>query len=165
MKQFWQMMLSFTIQELVPITILGLLPSTLLWCYCPAPGRIVFVVETGAVLLNAFSFVVIGRFLRRQWTEASPYVYKSGFSLLAKRSYSGIEETDSTAFSKLLDAVRHREAMAPLRPWLLTNDITWYVLLAAYMFMLIPMVIVVLVMKAISRLMNRTLKMHGAHGR
>ena len=165
MKQFWQMMLSFIIQELLPVAIMGLLPSALLWCYCPAPGRIAFVVETFAVLLHAVSFVVIGRFLRRQWTEASPYVYKSGFSLLAKRSYSGIEETDSTAFFELLEAVRHREVMAPLRPWLLINDNTKCFLLLTWLASCVPVAIVVLVMKAFSHLMHRTSKMHGAHGR
>jgi len=164
MKQFWQMTASFTIQELLPVTLLGFLPSTLYWCYSPAPGKTAFVVEMGAALLHAVSYVIIGRFLRRQWMEASPYVYKSGFSLLAKRSYFGIEETDHAAFSHLLKAVRRREAMTPLRSWLLINDTTWYVLLVAWLTLVVPMVIMVLVMKFFSHLIRRTFKMHGVHG-
>ncbi len=66
MKQFWQMTASFTVQELLPVTILGFLPSTLYWCYSPAPGKIAFAVEMGAALLHAVSYVIIGRFLRWQ---------------------------------------------------------------------------------------------------
>lgn len=164
MKQFWQMMLSFAIKELLPVTILGLLQSTLYWCYSPAPGKIAFVVETGVASLHAVSYVIIRRSLRRQWTEASPYVYKSGFSLLASRSYLGIEETDHAAFSQLLEAVRRREAMMPLRPWLLINDTAWCVLLITWFVLVAPVVIIVLVMKAFSQSTGRVVRAHRAHG-
>ena len=85
MKQFWQMMLSFIIQELVTCYDYGPSPVNFIMVLLSCAGQDCFRGwDMGAVLLHAVSFVVIGRFLRRQWTGASPYVYKRRLQPISK---------------------------------------------------------------------------------